>query len=149
MTDVRFYHLQRRTLEETLPQLLEKILERGSRAVVMAGSDERVEALAAYLWTYSQRGFLPHGTARDGSASEQPVWLTAAEENPNGADVLVLTDGAASSDVGGFKICCELFDGNDDAAVQAARARWKDYASAGHAVTYWQQTERGGWEKKA
>lgn len=148
MTDVRFYHLQRRTLEETLPQLLEKILERGSRAVVMVGSDERVEALATHLWTYDQRGFLPHGTARDGNAPEQPVWLTASDENPNGADVLVLTDGVSARDVAGFKICCELFDGNDTDAVAAARARWKEYAAAGHAVTYWQQTDRGGWEKK-
>lgn len=149
MTDVRFYHLQRRSLEQTLPQLLEKILERGSRAVVMSGSDERVEALAAHLWTYDQRAFLPHGTARDGNAAEQPIWLTASEENPNGADVLVLTDGAAALDIRGFKICCELFDGNDPDRVSAARARWKEYAAAGHAVTYWQQTDRGGWEKKA
>ncbi len=149
MTDVRFYHLQRRSLEQTLPQLLEKILERGSRAVVMAGSDERVEALATHLWTFDQRAFLPHGTARDGNASEQPIWLTASEENPNGADVLVLTDGSTSSDVGAFQICCELFDGNDGDAVDAARARWKEYAAAGHAVTYWQQGDRGGWEKKA
>lgn len=149
MTDVRFYHLQRRSLEETLPQLLEKILERDSRAVVMAGSDERVEALATHLWTYDQRAFLPHGTARDGNAAEQPVWLTASDENPNGADVLVLTDGAAALDIGGFRICCELFDGNDADAVAAARARWKEYAAAGHTVTYWQQTDRGGWEKKA
>lgn len=149
MTDVRFYHLQRRSLEETLPQLLEKILERGSRAVVMAGSDERVEALATHLWTYDQRAFLPHGTARDGNAAEQPVWLTSSEENPNGADVLVLADGATVQDIAGFKICCELFDGNDADAVSAARARWKEYAAAGHTVTYWQQTDRGGWEKKA
>jgi DNA polymerase-3 subunit chi len=149
VTDVRFYHLQRRSLEETLPQLLEKILERGSRAVVMAGSDERVEALATHLWTYDQRGFLPHGTARDGNAPEQPVWLTSSDENPNGADVLVLTDGAAARDIGAFKICCELFDGNNGDVVAGARARWKEYAAAGHAVTYWQQTDRGGWEKKA
>lgn len=149
MTDVRFYHLQRRSLEQTLPQLLEKILERGSRAVVMAGSDERVEALATHLWTFDQRAFLPHGTARDGNASEQPIWLTSSEENPNGADVLVLTDGSTSSGVGAFQICCELFDGNDGDAVDAARARWKEYAAAGHAVTYWQQGDRGGWEKKA
>ena len=149
MTDVRFYHLQRRSLEQTLPQLLEKILERGSRAVVMAGSDERVEALATHLWTFDQRAFLPHGTARDGSAAEQPIWLTASEENPNGADVLVLTDGATSSEIGAFQICCDLFDGNDGDAVAAARMRWKEYAAAGHAVTYWQQGDRGGWEKKA
>lgn len=149
MTDIRFYHLQRKPLERALPELLEKVLERGNRAVVMAGSEERVEALAGLLWTYDDRGFLPHGTARDGSAERQPVWLTASDENPNGADVLILTDGVRSDLTAGFAIACELFDGNDSDAVSAARARWTVYKDAGHDVTYWQQTERGGWEKKA
>lgn len=149
MTDIRFYHLGRKPLEEALPELLEKILERGSRAVVMAGSEERVEALNLRLWTYNQNGFLPHGSARDGRAGEQPAWLTAAEENPNGADVLLLTDGVAAGHVAEFKICCELFDGNDEAAVAAARTRWAAYKASGHTLTYWQQSEAGRWEKKA
>ena len=45
MTEIRFYHLQRTALEAALPPMLEKTLERGQRAVVMAGSEERVEAL--------------------------------------------------------------------------------------------------------
>ena len=149
MTDIRFYHLQRKPLERALPELLEKVLERGSRAVVMAGSEERVEHLTSLLWTYDDRSFLPHGSARDGFAADQPVYLTAEDENPNGAKVLVLTDGASSASVDAFEICCELFDGNDEEAVGAARARWTAYRDAGHAITYWQQTERGGWEQKA
>ena len=68
MTEVRFYHLQRKTLEDALPQILEKTLERGWRAVVMAGSEERVEALTQHLWSYKEFSFLPHGSARDGDA---------------------------------------------------------------------------------
>ncbi|MFO0998373.1 MAG: DNA polymerase III subunit chi [Alphaproteobacteria bacterium] len=149
MTDIRFYHLQRKSLEDALPVLLEKILERGSRAVVMAGSAERVEALNAHLWTYSQGSFLPHGSQRDGHAEDQPVWLTTGEENPNGSDVLVLTDGASAAHIESFKTCCELFDGNDTAAVEEARRRWQAYKAAGHDLTYWQQTDEGRWEKRA
>ncbi|MBT5413692.1 MAG: DNA polymerase III subunit chi [Rhodospirillaceae bacterium] len=149
MTEIRFYHLQRKPLERALPELLEKVLERGSRAVVMAASEERVEALAGLLWTYDDRGFLPHGTARDGRAEHQPIWLTQGDENPNGADVLILTDGAETSALGDYSITCELFDGNDPDAVSAARGRWTGYKEAGHDLTYWQQTARGGWEKKA
>lgn len=149
MTEVRFYHLQRKTLEQALPELLEKVLERGWRAVVMAGSEERVEALNGHLWTYGDRSFLPHGSARDGYPQEQPIWLTVADENPNGADVLVLTDGASAGSLASYALCCELFDGRDAAAVAAARQRWTAYKAAGHKLTYWQQTERGGWEKKA
>ena len=114
MTEIRFYHLQKSTLEAALPPMLEKTLERGQRAVVIAGSPERVEALTSYLWTYNDRGFLPHGSARDGFAEEQPVWLTEKDENPNGAQVLFLTDGAASGHVADFTLCVELLDGNDE-----------------------------------
>ena len=45
MTEVYFYHLERRTLDDVLPTLLELSLKRGWRAAVQAASDERVAAL--------------------------------------------------------------------------------------------------------
>ncbi|HYG91443.1 MAG TPA: DNA polymerase III subunit chi [Azospirillum sp.] len=149
MTEVRFYHLQRRTLEQALPKLLEKTLERGWRAVVLAGSRERVDALNQNLWTYDPASFLPHGAQRDGFAEEQPVWLTADDENPNSATVLFQVDGSVSGDLASYDLVCDLFDGNDDEAVLAARDRWKQCKEAGHSLTYWQENERGAWEKKA
>jgi DNA polymerase-3 subunit chi len=128
--------------------MLEKTLARGQRAVVMAGSEERVEHLAGYLWTYSDRSFLPHGSARDGHADLQPIWLTARDENPNAAQVLFLIDGAACGHVADFQLCVEIFDGNNDLAVQVARDRWKGYKVGGHDLTYWQQTAAGKWEQK-
>lgn len=149
MTEVRFYHLQRRTLEQALPKILEKVIERNWRAVVLAGSPERVDALNQRLWTYDPASFLPHGAARDGNAVHQPIWLTADDENPNGSTVLVQVDGVMSERLAGFDLVCDLFDGNDEEAVMAARDRWKQCKAAGHALTYWQQTDRGGWEKRA
>ncbi len=154
--DISFYHLTRMTLEAALPQMLEKTLERGQRAVVRAGSAERVEALNDWLWTYKDRGFLPHGSAKDGHAALQPVWLTENDERPNDAQVLFLTDGAGGGQGGGapsehaadFERCAVLFDGNDEAAVAAARAQWQGFKDAGHELTYWQQTDQGRWEKK-
>lgn len=150
MTEIRFYHLTRKSLEEVLPVMLERTVVRdGRRAVVMAGSSERVENLNAHLWTYDDRVFLPHGSKADGHPGRQPVWLTDMDENPNGARVLFLADGATSGQVDEYDLVCELFDGRDEAAVSAARGRWKTYKDKGHALTYWQQTERGGWEQKA
>ncbi len=148
MTQINFYHLRQSPLEKALPMLLEKVLEAGKRAVVMAGSEERVEALNLALWTYHPNKFLPHGSMRDGNAHDQPVWLTAEDENPNGAQVLVLTDGAASDRLEDFERCLEMFDGGDEAAVTAARGRWQAFKAAGHEVTYWRQGERGGWERQ-
>ena len=148
MTDIGFYHLTRSTLVQALPRLLEKVHASGARAVVMTGSEERTGALDTVLWTYDPTTFLPHGTARDGDAEEQPIWITHQDENPNGASILVLTDGAVSERIGDYARCLEMFDGNDEDAVQRARARWKDYAAAGHSLTYWQQSPSGSWEEK-
>ncbi|MDF3074608.1 MAG: polymerase subunit chi [Alphaproteobacteria bacterium] len=149
MTEVSFYHLTRSTLEQTLPRLLEKALQGGARCVVMVGVHERVEPLSAHLWTYDPNAFLPHGTVRDGNAARQPVWLTDTDENPNNATMLFLTDGAQSEKMATYERCFELFDGRDESAVAKARQQWKAYRDAGHNVSYWQQTDRGGWEKKA
>ena len=149
MTEVSFYHLQRVGLDRALPKLLEKALERGLRVLVRAGSDDRVEALNAALWTYDPDSFLPHGSKADGNSAQQPIYLTAdAAENPNAATMLVLVDGMEAEDVGVFARVLDMFDGNDAEAVEAARARWRALQAGGHALTYWQQTDSGGWEKK-
>lgn len=149
MTRIGFYHLTHLPLDKALPQLLEKVLAAGHKAVVMTGSAERTEALNALLWTYDPDSWLPHGSAPDGEAGMQPVWLTETDENPNGADVLVLTDGRDAQALDAYVRCLDLFDGNDPAAVEAARERWKRCKAAGHDMTYFQQTERGGWQEKA
>jgi DNA polymerase-3 subunit chi len=148
MTEIAFYHLQRSALEKALPRLLEKTLAAGKRAVVMLGAPERIEALNAALWTFHQDSWIPHGSAADGNAADQPVWLTGSDENPNGAQYLFLADGAESARVADFERCFELFDGNDPEAVGKARARWTAYQDAGHALAYWQQTDAGGWTRK-
>jgi DNA polymerase-3 subunit chi len=152
VTEVRFYHLQRARLEEVLPVILERCHQRAERVLVLAGSTERVEALAALLWTYKPDSFLPHGTAKDGEAARQPIFLgTAGDEgdNPNAAPVLILSDGARHPRVGDFKLVCELFDGHDEAAVAAARTQWKACKEAGHAVVYFQQGDDGKWQETA
>ena len=149
LTEVLFYHLDRQPLERVLPELLEKCIERGWRSVVQLGSEERCEAIDAHLWTYRDDGFLPHGTAKDGHAEAQPVWLTTRDDNPNGATVRFVADGAGLPDAAGYARIVMLFDGNDNDAVDRARAAWTTAKSAGHEATYWQQSERGRWERKA
>lgn len=148
MGEVLFYHLDRHPLERVLPELLEKCLERGWRATVQVGSDERRDALDAHLWTYRDEAFLPHGTAHDGSAEAQPVWLTTGDENPNRATVRFVADGAELADPSAYERVVMLFDGNDPDAVARARAAWRTVKAGGHDATYWQQSERGRWEKR-
>jgi DNA polymerase III subunit chi len=144
---VDFYHLERSSVERALPQLLERILQADHRAVVLTESSERAEALASILWTYNPNSWLPHGTEKDGSLAEQPIWLTDRDENPIGARMLVLTDGMASESLGDYERCLDLFDGSNPEATTAARARWATAKSAGHELHYWQQTS-SGWQEK-
>jgi DNA polymerase-3 subunit chi len=150
VTELLFYHLQRQPLERVLPALLEKSLERGWRVIVQAGSEERLEALDAHLWTYRDDSFLPHGTWRESEAAEQPILLTVGEDNPNGAAVRFLIDGAPMpAEPGSYQRIVLLFDGEDPDAVASARERWSDAKASGIPVTYWQTDEQGRWQRKA
>jgi DNA polymerase III subunit chi len=150
MTEMLFYHMKGQTPEQVLPSLLQKSLERGWRVVVQASSDERVEALDAHLWTWRDDSFLPHGTWREAEAAEQPIILTVNDDNPNGATVRFLLDGATLSGAAtGYERIVLLFDGDDPDAVEAARARWSEAKAAGVEVTYWQADERGRWRRQA
>ena len=149
VTEVYFYHLERRSLEQVLPTLLELSLKRGWRAAVQAASEERVEALSTLLWTYREESFLPHGTARDGRSSWHPIYLTAGDDNPNEADVRFLVDGATLDDASPYTRVAYVFDGRDEEAVARARSEWQAAKARGDAVSYWQQDADGRWQQKA
>jgi len=147
--EVVFYHLLHKPLEAALPQLLQKCLERDWKVVVQTGTQERCNALDAHLWTFADDSFLPHGTKADGYAEHQPIYLTPEQDNPNEADVRFLVDRATPPPLGSYKRAIYMFDGNDDSAVQEARQRWKEAKAEGFEIAYWQQTQAGGWERKA
>lgn len=148
MTELLFYHLERRPVEQVLPALLEKSLERGWRVVVQSSSEERIEALDAHLWTYRDDSFLPHGTRREGA--DQPVLLMVEDDNPSAATVRFLIDRAPlPADAAAYQRIVVLFDGEDEDAVAEARAHWSTAKAAGHEVTYWQCDERGRWQRRA
>jgi len=149
MTEILFYHMTESTLEEALPALLEKTLQRGWRAAVQTGTEERRDALDAHLWTFREDSFLAHGLDRDPHAEEQPVLLTTGAENRNGATVRFLVDGARPPDLSAYERAIFLFDGHDQQQIEAAREEWKTLKAAGHDVTYWQQTPERRWEKRA
>ena len=143
MTDWSFYHLTRASLEEALPKLLERVIAANLRAVVLCGSEERVEALNAHLWTYDPASFLPHGTVKEGMAARQPIWLTAIDENPNGATVALLTEGVSLGNPSAYVRILDIFNGRDELAVASARLRYKEAKTAGHWLKYYQQSDRG------
>jgi DNA polymerase-3 subunit chi len=152
MTETLFYHLERRALEDVLPGLVEKSLQRGWRAAIKTDSSERSDALDTLLWTYDDQSFLPHAQAGDGDAGGQPVLITVEEGNPNSAQIFFYVGGAIPGD---WKVLNELarvvllFDGRDSEVLASARGAWKEAKAAGHDVTYWKETPSGKFEKQA
>jgi DNA polymerase-3 subunit chi len=145
--EVWFYHLERASLEQVLPELLEKTLARGWRARVRSGQPSRLESIDNWLWTYREDSFLPHGVLGEPFADRQPIMLDAGGENRNGAQALFVVDGDPG-DLAGYVRCVVIFDGRDDLALQSSRVMWTRYKKAGHEVTYWRQGEGRGWVKQ-
>ena len=149
MSEIRFYHLQKSSLEQTLPALISKAYGTGRKMVIRTQNASQREDINTLLWTYRADSFLPHGSEADEFADLQPIWVTDKDENPNAADILILTHGCAVSNDNAFDLVCDVFDGNDAESLNAARARWKSLKDPDVKLTYWQQTEQGAWEQKA
>jgi DNA polymerase-3 subunit chi len=147
--EVWFYHLERTALDQALPELLDKTLQKGWRALVRTADPQRLDHLDGWLWSYREDSFLPHGLAGEPLADRQPILLTTDAENLNAAQALFLIDGAEPASLNGYERCILLFDGRDEAATVEARERWKVFKAAGHPVSYWRQGTERGWEKQA
>ena len=147
--EVWFYHLERTGLDQALPELLEKTLARGWRALVRCAGRDRLDHLEGWLWSYRDDSFLPHGTAEGPEAARQPVLLTTAADNANGAQALFLIDGADAPALDGYERCVVMFDGRDAAALAQARERWREVKAQGRPASYWRQSEEGAWRKQA
>ena len=147
--EVWFYHLERSDLDDVLPELLERTLSRGWKAVVRARQDQRIEHLDGRLWTYRDDSFLPHGLATQDHASRQPILLSESGENLNGAQALFIVDESELGATEGYERCFIIFDGRNEQALQFARERWRTLKAADANLAYWKQTDEGRWEKAA
>lgn len=144
-----FYHLERSSLEEVLPELLEKTLARGWHALVRSPDEDRLASLDQLLWTWKDESFLPHGLASAGDADKQPILLSVNDNRANEAQCLFLLDGAGFENPDAYERAIVLFDGGDESAVSASRALWKQASKGERVVSYWRQSPEGRWEKKA
>ncbi|AIL12460.1 hypothetical protein IM40_01250 [Candidatus Paracaedimonas acanthamoebae] len=147
MLEVSFYKLQKTSLEHSLPRLLEKIFQAQKKVVVLFGTPERLAAFNTMLWTYSPGTFLPHGSSKEGSAENQPIWLTNVLENPNEAEILITVEDQEVNNFLTFSKCLDIYDGNDPEAEEKAGNRKKKYRDLGCSILMWHQDEKGAWHK--
>jgi DNA polymerase III subunit chi len=148
VSEVRFHHLERRRVDEALPRILERALEDGWRVLVRTSSEEMAAALNERLWTYDDASFLPHGAPGDGDPATQPIFLTSEAGNPNGATMLIRLAGAeAAPGDERFDLALLLFDGRDETSLAHARAEWRRLKDTRSAISYWRESDEGGWER--
>ena len=148
MTDYWFYHLEASTLESVLPGLLEKTLEKGWRALLKL-PEGKLAQLDNFLWTFREDAFLPHGREDEPQSDLQPILLSSTIESAKGFDAVFLLDGAVIEDMEGVSRAMIMINGRAAEDVQRERARWKTLKETGASLAYYQQNERGRWEKKA
>lgn len=149
MAEVWFYHLEREPVEDVLPGLLARGLQRGLRLAVQSPDPERLKRVSERLWAHEDVAFLAHGDASTPLPALQPIYLTATDENPNGAAYRFFIDGAEPQSLEGLARASIMFDGSDAGAIEKARAAWRRFKAEGHSISYWKQDEGGRWVNQA
>lgn len=148
MAELWFYHLEKAGVGDVLPGLLQKVLERGSRALVVVPDSETAASLDASLWTFRDESFLPHGLDSEPGAPRQPVLISTQTRNVNGADMLFCLGGSDPGNPDEWSRVILLFEDSDEAAKQGARSLWSAMKKSGTTVSYWKQSDQGRWEKQ-
>lgn len=145
---VMFYHLTRSGLDDTVTTILTRALGQGWRIMIRSPDKSLLENLDVRLWAGPEDGFLPHGLQGGPFDADQPV-LLGSGAIANGARGIFLLAGAVveQAELAGLDRVWLLFDGADQAAVQAARIQWTRMTGWGLAAQYWTD-ETGGWVKK-
>lgn len=143
-----FYHLEGSTIENVLPDLLEKTLAKGWRALVKLPQDKLAE-MDDHLWTFRDDSFLPHGQDNEPMADWQPVLLSADLNTAKGFDAIFLLGGADIDEVQEASRIMVMINGRSEAEIMLERKRWKALKETGATLSYYQQNGQGRWEKKA
>lgn len=145
-TTVQFYHLLSTTRERAVPKLMEKALASGSKVLMLCESDASLKSMSDALWASNPNGFLPHGSAKEAHADQQPILLSTQESTANGADILCILDGRSPASLPNYSKVLDVFDGSDETSVANARQRWSAYKDQGYALQYVKQQPGGGWK---
>ena len=146
--DYWFYHLEHASVEAVLPQLLEKTRHKGWTALVKM-SDERLADMDKYLWTYRDDSFLPHGRDDEPMSERQPIVLSSGATSSASSDCILLLDQADIELSDAAQRCIVIIEGQKADSVAFERARWKQLSQTDASLSYWQQNDRGEWQKKA
>ena len=134
MTQVAFHFGAPDQLQYTC-RLLRKVVGAGMGAVVL-GEKHVLEALDSGLWAVGPTDFVAHATqdAPQGQTRRARVLLaTGLPDAMEGRDVLVNLHPQWPTDVKPFARVIEVVSAQGDDR-ESARAKWRQYAAAGHTI---------------
>ena len=144
---VDFYQLGKAPVEQVTSTLAEKLLEQGSRLLIVAEDEALLGRLDRLLWDQGATSFIPHGVAGGSDDARQPILLSMSPDAPNLARNILMADGQWREAALGYDRAFYLFD---NATLEGARLAWKLLAGReGVDRRYWAQDADGRWEQKA
>lgn len=140
---VDFYQLSRDPVEKVVALLAGKVLDAGSRLLIVAESAETRQALSQALWKAD--GFLANGMADEPHAERQPILLSGDCVAANAAAMVLLADAIWREEATEFERTMLLFDSN---GTDAARKLWVELkAREDVELRIFKQTASGTWRE--
>ena len=132
MPRIEFIKLQKPERAQILCELAEEFHKGGQRVLVLVQDDNQGVTLDRFMWTWKKDSFLPH-VYQNGSVDchDEPVVVVAGEENPNGAQVLLMGVPCSMEFMRQFKHVIDFAEVFDETRLVASRERFKAYREYG------------------
>jgi len=132
LTRVEFIKLNRPERARILCDLAEEFYLAGQRVLVMVQDDNQGVTLDKFMWTWKKGAFVPH-VYDNGSVEchDEPVVIVAGEENPNGAQVLLMGVQCSLDFIRHFQHVIDFAESFDETRLEESRERFRNYREHG------------------
>ena len=148
MAEIRFYHLLHSTAYEAMPRLLQKVSDMGMTGSVLVNS-HIIKKMSDALWQGGRStNFIPNDTGD--KDSDTPFVITDKYSVDALRSTVFAVDVLPDEIANNLDLVCYMFNGHDSEVLNNARALWKIVSkNDANTVAYYQQGDKGNWQKKA
>ena len=143
--DISFYEVTGEIFERPVCQLIEKAYQTGKNTFVKVEDVNFQELINKTLWTFSQKSFIPHGSALDPFPEKQPVFISSTENNVNNSKILISV-GSEYKDIKGFERVIIVFAHDSNFQKELCRSLYLKYKELYGGMKYYKQNIKGIWE---